>query len=856
MAFPTRRKTIQLISLIITVFALYFLHNEISQYKFADIRSAVAGIPDSGLIMAFMFTIINYSLLTMNDALALKYIGKSLHWARIAFASFVSNAISFNLGMSLLTGGSTRYGIYSGYGLSASETAKILAFCNLTISLGSAGILGILLLSEPAGIIAQIPLLKEWGKIPGFILLLLIIIAVLLSWTGKSMKIHGQDISLPPLKYFFAQISISVIDYLCASMVLFSLLPHSEISIFHYMGCYVISVLLGGMSQVPGGLGVLDSTLLVTLSPWYSGTQMIGALMVYRIIYYVFPLCLSAVLVGVRQLYSSGGNAKNITANAAKGFIGVYPFILSLGVFASGAVLLFSSSTPGLPQRLALLDKFIPTDIIEISHFLSSLAGLVLLFLAQGIRRRLHVAWLLTMAIISAGIGLSVLKGLDYEEVVILAVILIFLVVARKNFNRDSKLFYPGISINWIISTAIVILSSAWLGYFSFRHSEYANLSILQFAISGKAPWFLRASISLSIFALVFTLLKLFKIRSDFSIIPSDEEMKKALDIVRSSSDASAFLALTGDKSFFFSPSGRSMICFAEEGSYWFVMGDPLGDCEEFRDLVWSFREKASANGRKVVYYEITDTNLSLYIEQGLSLVKIGENAKVALADLSFDKGSEWHGQRHTLKKLAKDGSVFRVLEEMEAKTAFPRLEEISEQWLKSKQGHEKGFSLGFFDEKYMKYFRIAVVERNGEIQAFANIWTSSEKNEVSLDMMRYMDKAPADTMEFLFLSSMLWAREEGFAYFDLGMAPLSGVTGGAHGSLWGRTAEILYQYGNTFYNFQGLRHYKEKYKPIWEPRYVAVPHELSLPSVLAAAAMLISKGPKGVKPEANGRTA
>ena len=84
-------------------------------------------------------------------------------------------------------------------------------------------------------------------------------------------------------------------------MVLFSLLPGSDISIFHYTGCYVISVLLGGMSQVPGGLGVLDSTLMVTLSPWYSGTEMIGALLVW-VVYYLFPLPFSPS-DGARQLY-------------------------------------------------------------------------------------------------------------------------------------------------------------------------------------------------------------------------------------------------------------------------------------------------------------------------------------------------------------------------------------------------------------------------------------------------------------------------------------------------------------------------------------------------------------------------
>lgn len=849
MEFQAKRKTIRLIGLIITAFAVYFLHKEISQYNFADIRRSVWEIPDYRLLFALLFTLVNYAILTLNDGMALKYIGKKLHWAKVGFASFVSNTISFNLGMSLLTGGSTRYGIYSAYGLSTSETAKVLGFCNLTIWLGSAGILGTLLLSEPAGMIARIPLLKEWGRIPGLLLILFVLSAALLSWSGKSIKIRGEDVSLPPLKYFIAQVTVSSVDYLCASMVLFSLLPHSDITIFHYTGCYVISVLLGGMSQVPGGLGVLDSTLMVTLSPWYSGTEMIGALLVYRLIYYLFPLCLSALLMGGRQLVSTGGDVKSATLSAGKEFFAVYSAILSFGVFASGAILLFSGSTPGLPQRLAMLDKFIPTDIIEISHFLSSLAGLVLLFLAQGIRRRLRVAWILTIALMAAGIGFSVLKGLDYEEALILGVLLLPLIAARKNFDRESKLLSPGISFDRVVPAAVVLISSAWLGYFSFRHSEYASYSILQFALSGKAPWFLRASVTLSAAVLVLPLLKLFRVNPDISMVPTFEDMGKALEIARSSDDASAFLALTGDKSFFFSPSGGSMICFAEEGPYWFVMGEPFGKAEEFRDLTWSFREKTEMNGKKVVYYEVSEKNLSLYIEQGLAPVKIGENAKVSLADLSFEKGSEWHGQRHILKKLPKDGSVFRILSDEEAERVLPRLKKISEQWLKSKQGHEKGFSLGFFSEEYIRNFKIAVVEREREIQAFANVWTSAGKNEVSPDMMRYMDNAPSDTMEFLFLNLMLWAKDRGYAYFDLGMAPLSGVKGGHHGPLWGRTAEMLYEHGNAFYNFQGLRHYKEKYKPVWEPRYVAVPHELSLPTVLAAAAMLISKGPKGMRP-------
>jgi phosphatidylglycerol lysyltransferase len=846
MGLPDRRKIVQIIVLVITVFALYLIHKELSQYHFADIRAAIADIPAKGLVMALIFTVINYMVLTLNDGLALKYIGKPLSWAKTAFASFVSNTLSFNLGMSLLTGGSSRYSIYSSYGLSATETAKVIAFCNLTISLGSAALIGLLLLSEPVGIFAQIPLLKEWGRIPGFISLFLVILAGFLSWSRKSIKIWVHDVSVPPLKYFFAQLAVSTVDFLCASMVLFSLLPQSEISLFHYIGCYVISVLLGSLSQVPGGLGVLDLTIIATLSPWYPTHGLVGALIIYRVVYYIFPLCVSVILFGWHQFSLFGQNAKNVTARAGKGFIAIYPQIMSVGVFLAGSILLFSSVTPGLPQRLSLLKELLPPTVLELSKFLGSLAGIAVLLLAQGIRRRLHIAWLLTTILLGAGIVLSMVKGLDYEEALIITVLLIPLVAARKYFDRSSKLLYPDLSFSWVISTAIVLVSAAWLGYFSHRHSEFANLSILQFALSGEAPWFLKASVSLSILTLILSLWKLFRVRSNFAFIPSADDIVKVRNIVRSSVQASTFLALMGDKSFFFSPSGKSMIFFAEEGSYWFVMGDPVGDPEEFQDLAWSFREQAALSGTKVIYYEATEDELPLYIELGYVLVKIGESGRIPLAGLSFDQGHEWHGQRYTLRKLAKDGSSFRVIPPEEVPPVLPRLREISDQWLKSKQGREKGFSLGFFDEEYIKQFQIALVERNGEIQAFSNFWISADKNEMSLDLMRHIDDAPADTMEFLFLNAISWAKTEGFAYFDMGMAPFSGITGGPHSSLWNRAAGILYEHGNIFYNFQGLREYKEKYHPEWESRYLAVPHGLSLPSVLAAAAILISKGPRG----------
>ncbi|NLV81437.1 MAG: lysylphosphatidylglycerol synthetase family protein, partial [Synergistaceae bacterium] len=623
MGFPDRKKIVQTIVLIITVFALYLIHREVSQYSFLDIRAAIADIPIYRFVMAFIFTGIYYALLTLNDGLAVRYIGKSLSWARTAFASFVSNTLSLNLGMSLLTGGSSRYSIYGSYGLKISEITKIVAFCNFTITIGSVGLLGLLLLLKPVGILARMPVLQVWGKIIGFILLFFVTSAGLLSRSGKSLRFFGHEVSLPPLKCFFAQLSISVTSLFCASMVLFSLLPSSNIPIHHYVGCYVISVLLASLSQIPGGVGVLDLTILITLFPWYSPSDLVGSLIIYRIIYYLFPLCLSVILLGWHQFSLLSQNTKDATARAGKEFLAIYPQIMSVGVFLAGAVLLFSSATPGLPQRLSLLNKLLPPYVLELSNFLGSLAGIVLLLLAQGIRRRLRIAWLLTTILFGFGIILSLLKGLDYEEALIITIFLLPLVAARKHFDRNSKLLYPDLSLNWNISTAIVLISATWLGYFSYKHSEFTRQSILGFALSGEAPWFLKASVSLSILVVVTSLWQLFRTRSNFAFIPSEDDMVDVRNIVQSSIQSSAFLALLGDKSFFFSPSRKSMIFFAQELSYWFVMGDPVGDPEEFQDLAWSFREQAALSGTKVIYYEATEDELPLYIELGYVLVKI-----------------------------------------------------------------------------------------------------------------------------------------------------------------------------------------------------------------------------------------
>ena len=170
-------------------------------------------------------------------------------------------------------------------------------------------------------------------------------------------------------------------------------------------------------------------------------------------------------------------------------------------------------------------------------------------------------------------------------------------------------------------------------------------------------------------------------------------------------------------------------------------------------------------------------------------------------------------------------------------------LRRVSDDWLHEKAGAEKGFSMGFFDEAYLSRFPVAVIEQGGRIVAFANLCLGSNRDEVCADLMRYHHDAPHGVMEALFVHLFTWGKAQGYRWFALGMAPLSGFERSTVAPLWTRLGSFLYRHGETLYRFQGLRAYKEKFNPAWEPRYLVYPGGLRLPRVLADVSALIAGG-------------
>ena len=282
-------------------------------------------------------------------------------------------------------------------------------------------------------------------------------------------------------------------------------------------------------------------------------------------------------------------------------------------------------------------------------------------------------------------------------------------------------------------------------------------------------------------------------------------------------------LVFLRDKALLFDDDRMGFVMYAVQGRTWVALGDPVGPEDRLSALIRLFLERCHDFGGVPVFYEIPPAHLHRYADFGLTFVKLGEEARVDLTALTLE-GSQAARFRQAVRRLERERATFRDIHPSGVPAVLQELRAVSDEWLAAKSAAEKGFSLGYFDDGYLRRFPVAVIERDNRIEAFANVWPGPGGVEASMDLMRHRRDAPRDVMEALFVQLMLWSKQEGYRWFSLGMAPLSGFEQSAVASPWNRLGVFVYEHGGSLYNFQGLRVYKEKFNPVWEPRYLACP--------------------------------
>ena len=524
----------------------------------------------------------------------------------------------------------------------------------------------------------------------------------------------------------------------------------------------------------------------------------------------------------------------------------VVPRLLAMITFLAGALLLFSGATPAGAARIRWLDAWIPLPVVEVSHFAASLAGVMLLILARGVERRLDAAYHLTIALLLTTIFLSLLRALDIEQALVLALMLGLFISSRKYFYRKSSLVEELFSASWIAAILLVALGSIGLGLVSYANLHVSTAALFRFATHAQASRFLRASAGVLAALIVFALLRLLRTARIPVPRPTQADLDDARTIAANYPQAAAQLAFLGDKSFLFNASRSGFIMYGVHGKSWVSLGDPIASPHDAEELIQSFIQLVDQHGGWAVFYKVAPNLLYLYLDHGLNVVKLGEEARVSLADFSLE-GSTRKNLRRVWRKMVDDGYSFEMVQPAQIPPILAELRAVSDEWIRQKKTREKAFSLGAFADSYVLRYPVGVARRNGRIVAFSNAWLSGGKVEIEADLMRYTADAPPGIMRYVLIEMMLWARAQGFSWFNLGMASLSGLSIHRGAPFWNQIAVTMRGYGERFYNFQGIREFKQWFHPVWEPLFLVSPGGAARPVILANIASLISGDLQGV---------
>ena len=814
------------------------LQRLLAEVHYADVMAAVVATPTPKIAAAVLATAFSYLALTRYDASALRYVGAKVGGSTVLLTSFVAYALSNTIGLGPLSGGVVRMRLYSAAGVQPPQIARVIVFNAAAFGLGMLffGAVGLLWGARDVAALLHV---HGWVlRVLAAPMLLALLGFVWLCVRRSSISIGKLwQFQLPPAELALRQLVISAVELAASALVLWLLLPPGHVPLAAFIAFYAIAITAGIISHIPGGVGVFETVMLLAAGNGVPRDAMLGALLLNRGIYYVLPLVVATGLLIVYELRDG------VAAPVGRMAVRLSPNLLAALTLIAGIWLLVSGVTPFTDDARDLLVALrVPLPLIEASHFIGSVAGLGLILVARGILHRLDVAWWIACALAIIAAVLALPKGIALHEAEFLLSLVVLLVISRRQFDRRSSFFAQHLEPEWLVALGGVIVACAWVLFFAFREVDYSNRLWWQFELDGQAPRALRALMGVALLALGYGLWQLLRPPAGELAETTLDEIERAAAIVRSNPSSDACYALVGDKHLMFSPSGRSFLMFGKQGRSWVGLFQPFGDPREFADMVWQFIEMATDHGGRAAFYHVRPAALPLFLDCGLHLFKLGEHAHVELPDFNL-KGASRANLRSGVNRAEREGLRFEVVPAAHVDALLPALRAVSDAWLAEQRSGEKAFSVGRFDDDYLRQLPVAVVRRDDRIIAFANLLTTDARDEAALDLMRYVPDSPPGTMDFLMASILLHLQAEGYARFGLGMSPMAGMAERSGAPKWQRIARLVFEHGDRFYNFRGLRSFKDKFAPVWEARFLAAPRGIATAFILSDVTTLIGGG-------------
>ncbi|MGB8704454.1 MAG: phosphatidylglycerol lysyltransferase domain-containing protein [Gillisia sp.] len=709
------------------------------------------------------------------------------------------------------------------------------------------GILSVIVVAIPILIVAFFKYQLGNTEVIGFITLLVITMAILgfiFSISKKGFAYNWLVQIKPSLGLVLDEMIAQEINRKQVIITLFISVLIEFVGIFHL---YIAMLALGFAASLPAAvLGYICMVILLIISPFLRGLGAIEVSITYILSQFGFPVLAAAAITLlfrffefwlplIAGIFSFIGRKDNL-------LLRILPACI---IFILGIVNILSSITPAIPARMRLLRDLLPPELISTSTGLVLVFGLLLVILSVFLWKGSKRAWTIGLFLTSFSLAGHLLKGADYEEATLAFIALSILFYTRSFYKLKPHPRFTHISYLVLFYSVIALFAFGIMGFYfidkrHFGHEFQLWPSVKMifrmfflFDDSGLHPQtrfaqnFIYAIYTAGGIVLSFIFYSL--LRPYFSSpYNSEEEKNLAQDLVEKyGNSALCYFKSYADKFFFFSEDRQGFISFKITKHFAMVLGDPVcKDNTAFRQLVEDFDDFCEENGFISVFYRVPFQSLETYKELGKKSIPVGEEAIVNLPSFTLE-GGKMKTTRSAINRLSGEG--------MEIKTYLPpikegmlqKLEQVSDEWLEELDQKEIAFSQGIFDPDILKNQTIITVENKEEkIFAFLNLVPDYSPGEATYDLVRKTTDAPNGVLDMLLAKTFLYLKEQGYEKVNMGLAPLSGMEGV---NITEKAVKYAYENLKAFGHFKGLRRYKDKFFPVWEPRYLIYSHNYHL---------------------------
>lgn len=793
---------------VVLLIAGVVLYRLVQEIRDIDIKKSIflfKELNTSTFILIILLGIIGILILSLYDIVLKRTIHVNTSYKKLIPFSFITNALNNILGFGGLIGSGLRYYFYKNK-TEDTRTLKAISLMLLSLITGL-GFLSLLIVFHvfPVGTLESNfkytkPLVYLMAI--GFIVF---IIATIMKPVIEESRLYGVKLA-----------GVSILDWFFASGILFFILKtlHIDVPYGVFLGVFTVAALVGLLSMIPGGFGAFDLVMLLGLASFGLGEEtLVLALLLYRISYYLAPFVVALVLsIGefkymFEALLDSQAEKQPYTVTLLKDGLVLMPhFITGVLTFVTGVVYMFG-------QVLILYNTVYGRSEHEfyIIFVVNVAACFIIIVSSLGVQSGSRRATLMAMFGTVLILVTAMLSFGTVLSVVWLITLFVLLIIGYNNSRVLARVWTPTKAFFVLAVFIFMMFYNNWVTEFileTHRHTDILKMEL-----------FLTVTFVIVIVSALVNTIISYQVHRGYSKVNrkvKDEVIRGIID--RYQGDLLSHLAFSGDKSFFINDEETAFIMYKRVRNTIIVLGDPIGDRSQFVPLLERFYDQILYIGYDVVFYQVQDKNLPLYHDFGNVFFKLGEEALVPLVDFTL-QGKKQRAFRSTMNRLEKEGYTFSVIEPPFFEEDIKACRLVSKKWLEGRS--EMHFSVGKFDTYYLRQAPIGIIRNSDkEIVAFTSFMPVND-SVLSVDLIRWDPEETLPMMDALYLNMLLYAKEHGYEYFNMGMATLSNVGQNKYGYIQEKIAGIVFEKGSTSYNFTGLRHYKEKFKPVWEERFL-----------------------------------